>query len=465
MIPFSNTPAPFPDFLLELFKRAAPSAAPATAEGAPIPKGRRDDTLTSMAGHMRAAGFDEDSIFAALQSTNETSCDPPLDEKQVRKIAHSIGKKPAGVPGVTIKVSGNGNGHGTLKHDEAAAVRQPKLRRMSAVDPRDIKWLWPLWLPWNFLTILDGDPCLGKSTIALDLAARITTGSPMPFDTSVAFNRTPGGVLVLTAEDSLECTVRPRLDAAGADPNRVFAFEATWDGEDDDSEKPPEIPWDLELVKSLLVEEDIRLIVVDPLMAYLGEQVDAHKDQSVRRTLHLLKGFAEKHNVCLWVLRHLNKLSGGPALYRGGGSIGIVAGARVAWIAGRDPNDRHRHVLAMNKTNLGPSPESLVYRIVPAGKVSKIEWVETTDLTADDILSHPQPEKFRELDSAVQFLKEALSKGAKLTEDLEAEAKAKGISERTLNRARKDLKVEANKRFDKKWELSLPRSPTPFDDE
>jgi len=228
----------------------------------------------------------------------------------------------------------------------------PVVRCLADVEARPVAWVWERWIPRGALTILDGDPGLGKSTLMMDLAARITRGWGMPPAGDGAGGE-PAGVLLLTAEDALDVTVRPRLDAAGADPARVHALEAVKTGDD---ERPPVLPWDLALVESLIAYKGVRLIVADPIMAYLDGQLDAHRDQDVRRLLHQLMLLADRTGTAIVLVRHLNTLTGPPALYRGGGSIGIIGAVRSALLVGRHPSEAHHYVLASNKCNLAARP-------------------------------------------------------------------------------------------------------------
>jgi hypothetical protein len=324
---------------------------------------------------------------------------------------------------------------------------------MSDVQAQDIDWLWEKYIPFRAVTILDGDPGEGKSTISIDIAARVSKGLPMP--TGPQEPREPAGVLLLSAEDDLARTIRPRLDEAGADTSRVFALDAVRTGGD---ERPPVLPWDLLLVENLILMNGIRLVVIDPLMAYMDAKINAHSDQDVRRAMHRLKILADKTGAAVLVLRHLNKLNGGPALYRGGGSIGIIGAARSGLLVGRDPNDPTKHVLASNKSNLGPPPKSLYYALVASGKVSVIGWGEVCDLTNDDILGVPGSRQRRSvLEQCCELLAELLKDGQKAETEIKETVLQHGHKERTYYAARKKLKVRSAKSSeDGKWYLSLP---------
>jgi putative DNA primase/helicase len=206
------------------------------------------------------------------------------------------------------------------------------------------------------------------------------------------------------------------------------------------------LPRDLERMAEFITAHAIKLVVVDPLMAYLGGDVDAHKDQDVRRVLRPLSKLAGKLDVVVLLVRHLNKLSGGPALYRGGSSIGITGAARASLIVGRDPN-QDRHVLAMNKLNLGPKPRSLAYRLEGADMACRIVWEpEPCDLHPDQILGHgPARTVGRPPDArtvAMTFLRDLLADGPVTTALMIRLAAEAGIADATLKRARADLGVE-----------------------
>jgi archaellum biogenesis ATPase FlaH len=341
---------------------------------------------------------------------------------------------------------------------------EPIVVQLSTVPPEPVRWLWPGWLPEGALAVLDGDPGLGKSTLTLDLAARITRGWVMPPGDGRDYGRPPAGVLLLGAEDSLKHTVRPRLDAAGADAERVYSLEAI---QQKDTDRPPELPGDLDLMRSRIVAWGVRLVVVDPLMAFLSEQTNAHKDQDIRRCLRPLSRLAGDLGIVILLLRHLNKLSGGPALYRGGSSIGISGAARASLIVGRDPN-ADRYVLAMNKCNLGARPPSLAYRLESSGLACRIVWEAEVDLRPDEILGHGpshaqstapgRPD--HELQEACQFLADLLCGGPVSSRDVETRAEQEGHTWRTIERAKVRLKVRS-RRQGKGWVWELPVLSSP----
>jgi hypothetical protein len=195
----------------------------------------------------------------------------------------------------------------------------PHLILLSDVKPATTHWLWPGRVPLGKLTVLDGDPGLGKSTLLLDIAARVTTHG-------VHFNDKQGPtgtVILLSAEDGPEDTIKPRLEAAGANPEMIIDLSDIVVG---DKQRPPEIPADLELIESVIKEHRAKLVIIEPLAAFLAGP-DANKDQEIRRVLYKLSKIAERNACTIIVLRHLNKSGGGKAIYRGNMSIGVIGHA------------------------------------------------------------------------------------------------------------------------------------------
>lgn len=314
---------------------------------------------------------------------------------------------------------------------------------LSTVRPEHVEWLWPGRLPLGKLVILDGDPSLGKSTLALDFAARVSTGTPWPDDAA----NTLGDALILSAEDGLADTIRPRLDAAGADPGRVHALcDVRYCTEDGQKRLRPPTLADSRQIEQAIRQHHARLVVVDVLMAYLPGAVDSHRDQDIRSVLSGLATVAEATRCCILLLRHLNKTSGGNPLYRGGGSIGIVGAARAAFLAAVDPDDESRRVLAATKCNLAPLPEALAYRLVDFGNgCARVEWEGNSGHSAADLLSHRDPDDDR--DSAARWLSTLLqSAGGQLTAvEVYRAADAAGYSKDQAKRAKRRLHVEATK--------------------
>jgi putative DNA primase/helicase len=325
-----------------------------------------------------------------------------------------------------------------------AYTGSPTLIRISSVEAESVEWLWWRRLPLGKVVVLDGDPGLGKSTLTLDVAARVSAGREMP-------DGHPGvaggaGVVVLSAEDGLADTIRPRLEAAGADLERVATFKLH---DENGSERLAELPADIPAIGKIVRELGARLLIVDPLMAYLAGEVNSHRDQDVRRALAPLAELAERERVTVIVVRHLNKTGSGSPIYRGGGSIGIIGAARVGLLVAEYPNDKERRVLAPVKTNLSAPPPSLAYRLVEARKdVARVEWEGVAEVTAAQLLVLSRTEESAErgaLGEAEDFLSVILANGPLASKQIMAEARGAGISERTLHRAKRELGIRAIK--------------------
>ena len=339
---------------------------------------------------------------------------------------------------------------------------------ISEVEREQVRWLWPGRIALGKLTILDGDPGLGKSTLAYDLAARITSNRALPTGESPP----PGGVLILSTEDGLGDTIRPRLEAAGADLARCLAVQTLPGESEEEPERVPIIPDDLPLLAHAARRVEARLLIIDPLMAHLGPKTNAYKDADVRRALAPLSRFAEEHALAVVVIRHLNKMSGGSPLYRGGGSIGLIGAARSGLLVGRDPMDESRLVLASVKSNLARKPDSLAFRVTSSAAdadVPVVEWEGTCELGAADLLASSSNGRERSAtEKAEAWLEAVLAESpfpAAKVYDLAEEA---GIAKRTLKRAKRSLRVVAERVVGLGsggyWVWALPEAASPASD-
>jgi hypothetical protein len=330
---------------------------------------------------------------------------------------------------------------------------------LSSVEPEEVSWLWPSWLALGKLALVDGDPGLGKSAMTLDLAARVSAGNAFPDGAECE----SAGVVLLSAEDGLADTIRPRLDAAGADTSKILALATVPD--ENGHDRLLSIPEDLALIEMGIRRVGARLVVVDPLMAFLSGDTNSHRDQDVRRALAPLAGIAERTGAAVLVVRHLNKAAANNPLYRGGGSIGIIGAARMAFVVGKDPQDENRRVLASTKNNLAMPPASLMFGLEEAESGSvKVNWLGNSEVSAKDLLATPQDHEHADARSeAVEFLSEVLADGPLPAKQVIEEADNAGIAEKTLRRAKKLLDVivyrentTGEKRGSGRWLWKLP---------
>jgi hypothetical protein len=307
----------------------------------------------------------------------------------------------------------------------------------NTVTPEQVRWLWPGYIPFGKVTVLDGDPGLGKSTIAIDLAARLSTGGELPNGK----RHKPMGTILMMGEDGAGDTIVPRLINAGADLARV----GIQDGYINDKGNiiPPSFPSDIPKLKEDILAANAGMVVIDPIMSYLDPDINSNNDQQIRRALMPLAALAEETGVAIVMLRHLNKSSSSSALYRGGGSIGFVGVARSGLIVARDPDAPERVVLASTKSNLGPPPPALNYRLVGCENgAARVEWEGHSTHTAETLVQNQVSSEDRSaMDEAIAFLRESLSIGIRLAKEVQKEARDAGISERTLRRAREMLGI------------------------
>lgn len=324
----------------------------------------------------------------------------------------------------------------------------------SELKPEQVEWLWPGRIPLGTITILDGSPGLGKSLITYDLAARVTAGRPVP---GCADATDPAAAILLQAEDHPQTVVVPSLKAAGADLSKVYLCNR-WQETGRTLQIPDNI--NIDVIESKVAEAGAKLLVVDPISGYL--QGNLHNDQSVRKGLLPLLALAEKHNVAVLIVRHLRKSGGRDPLHLGAGSIAFVALARSSLLIGDDPgsNNRHQHVLALNKSNLASAP-SLLYRTVcrDNGAIT-IEWLGETPITAKDLTvatgSASEPSALQE---AKYVLYSLLSDGPLPSREVKRRAVGEGVATRTLHRAKRAMGVKSVKRGSGKgshWYWRLP---------
>ncbi|MBT3765924.1 MAG: AAA family ATPase [Rhodospirillaceae bacterium] len=337
----------------------------------------------------------------------------------------------------------------------------------SQVSVKEVEWFWQDRVAYGAITILDGDPSMGKSTICLDLAARQSAGLGLPG----GMKCDPAGVLILSCEDNYDTTVVPRLIAANADIDKIaLVGNVTFQ---DGSTELISIPEGLGLIRDTILNIGARLLIIEPLVAFFGASTHTHNDQQIRRALGPLKSLAEETGVAVIAVRHLTKKTGSSAMYRGGGSIGMIGAARTALLVGHDPYEPDSRVLAVTKNNLGKYPKSWQYQLESQTgsmdddqhwEAPAVNWIGLTDVTANELVSEPKPEKTGALKDARDFLVQLLEDGPKAVSDIETLAVAEGHSKSTIKKARKELGIKPNQVFSEgkilHWEWGLPEKPT-----
>lgn len=311
---------------------------------------------------------------------------------------------------------------------------------LADVQPVPTKWIWKDRLAQGKLNIIVGDPGLGKSTVTLDVAATVTTGRPWP-DAPGDPNEI-GSVILLCAEDGLADTIRPRLDAAGADLSRVYSLNAVRrrDGFLAPFNLKTDVPRLEEAIRKL---GDVKVVIIDPVAAYTGD-TDDNKNGAVRGLLAPLAELADRFGVAVILVSHMNKGDGGKSAYRVMGSLAFVAAARTVWAVHRDPTDPGRRLMLRSKNNLSPVRTGLAFRIAD-GRVhweSGVVEMEADDALASESKAQTQP---RELEGAVAFLRELLADGPVAQAEVIKRGGAQGFSFSTLKRAKDPASAKSRK--------------------
>lgn len=306
-----------------------------------------------------------------------------------------------------------------------------KLIMMSEVPAEKVSWLWYPYIPFGKITIVQGDPGDGKTTFILAVTALLTTGRPMP-ESDIPTE--PITVIYQTAEDGLSDTIKPRLVEAGADCTKVAVI--------DESYQPLSLS-DGRLEKAIK-QINAKLLILDPLQAYLGENIDMHRANEVRPTFKQLAGIAERTGCAIVIIGHMNKMNGTKGLYRGLGSIDIAAAARSVLLVGRCRDSPSIRVMAHLKSSLAPEGKSIGFEL---DEFTGFRWVGYYDITADELLScnHKIEEGQTKQAQAEMMLYEILRNGAVPCSDIYAGMAKQNISRRTAENAKKSIGAKSYK--------------------
>lgn len=330
---------------------------------------------------------------------------------------------------------------------------------VAGVEPQEITWLWKFRFAVGKVSMLVGDPGLFKSGLALAIAATITRGAPWPDNSGTA---PIGDVIMLSAEDDIADTIRPRLDAAGADVERVHVLTSvmTPDAKRAIITRTFSLADDLLLLEDLLKKmPNVRLVIIDPISAYLGGGLDSHNNSEVRAVLAPLADLAARRRIAVLVVSHLNKGGQSSAIYRASGSLAFVAAARSVYLITRDPDAPARRLFLVVKNNLAPEMPGLAYTITESENGGPmIAWLpDPVDLRADDALLQSGGDDFgRELKEAADWLQQQLRDGPVASNVIQKAARECGISKRTLDRAKVRIHVRSEKEGKGSWSWVLP---------
>lgn len=303
-----------------------------------------------------------------------------------------------------------------------------ELIRMSDIQPEEVQWLWYPYIPLGKLTVIQGDPGEGKTTFVLAVIAALTKGEALPEREPLD----PVNILYQTAEDGLADTIRPRLDALGADCSRVLVID----------ESKRELSLSDERIRQAMEKTGAKLLVLDPLQAYLGAEVDMHRANEVRPILKRLGSVAEQMGCAVILIRHLNKMQGQKSGHRGMGSVDFQAAARSVLLVGRTKEDSQLRIVVPDKSSLAPEGESIAFALDPE---QGFQWKGYCAYNAEELLGGSTKQVQTKTMQAEETLRNLLDKPAP-AEEILRRITAVGISERTLMTAKKNLGVLSEKR-------------------
>lgn len=311
-----------------------------------------------------------------------------------------------------------------------------KLINMKDVEVKEVKWLWKPYIPYGKITILQGDPGEGKTTLILAVASSITTGSVLPQMEELDISK----VIYQTAEDGLGDTIKPRLLSTGADCSNIIVI--------DESDK--ELTLSDERIEKAIVETGAKLVIIDPLQAYLGAKVDMHRANEIRPIFKNIATVAEKTGCAIVIIGHMNKSGGSKGMYHGLGSIDISAAARSVLVVGRVKDNPNIRIMAQIKSSLAPEGKPIAFELDDENGFS---WLGEYDIDIDSLLSGISSDG-SVLSKAEDLIKEVLADGAKSSDYVFAKGKENNVSQRTLKTAKKNLNVKSIKTKEGwKWKM------------
>ena len=312
-----------------------------------------------------------------------------------------------------------------------------KIISMDEVQSKEVNWLWYPYIPYGKITIIQGDPGEGKTTLALRLAALLSKGEALPYDDS---EREPVKIIYQTAEDGLEDTIKPRLESAEADCTQIKVIDET----------EAALSMLDERIEKAIIEVGARVVILDPIQAYVGANINMNNANEVRNVMAQLGRIAEKYDCAILLVGHMNKGSGNKSSYRGLGSIDFQASARSVLIVGRIKDEPKVRVVCHTKSSLAPEGKANAFRL---DKNNGFEWIGEYDISADELLNGEG--KGQKTRKAKEFLLEILADGGMAQKKIEEEAEKLGIKKKTLRNAKMELGIDSVKRGNQwYWMLS-----------
>jgi KaiC/GvpD/RAD55 family RecA-like ATPase len=293
---------------------------------------------------------------------------------------------------------------------------------LGTMEIKKQEWVWKRWIPKGAITLVDGDPGDGKSTVITDLAARVSRDGEMP-DGSIGAS---GNVIFVTSEDDPQTTISPRVKAAGGDTSKIIFSNDFM------------LPRGLKDLVSHVSQNPISLLVIDPLSGHVSSATSS--EQKMRSVLTGLSQVASAHNFGVVLVRHHGKTLGRRSITSGLGSTAIAAVARSMMMLKRSPNRPDERILSLSKSSLGVTATSLSFNLQDLDGVGVVRWLGESEFTSEDLL-RPKASKQTALEEAIGFIEQELREGPRRREEIFEEAARRGISRMTLRRASEELQV------------------------
>ena len=311
--------------------------------------------------------------------------------------------------------------------------------KMSEIQSQEVSWLWYPFIPYGKLTIIQGDPGDGKTTLVLNIAAWLSKGEGLDSEMKLS---EPVNVIYQSAEDGLADTVKPRLELAGADCERILVID----------EKEKSLSMVDERLEKAIVQTKARMLILDPIQAYLGGGMDMNRANEARDMTKKLGALAEKYQCAIVLIGHMNKAAGNKAAYRGMGSIDFFAVARSVLLVGRVEGEPNIRGVVQIKNNLAAFGQPKAFALSEDG----FQWLGDYEIMADEVLGGIAP-KVNKMELAKRMLRElALASNAVLSNEIFDMADEQGISKRTLENAKRELGIRARK-INNSWYWELDK--------